>query len=116
MLTKEPKLAFGLHWQTKRYVLVSTWLTVCTKGENQERAVKVAIGNVETMQEQLGGRRFIGGDTIGYLDLMMGFIAYMLPVWEEVAALTILDALKFPNLAAWQNNFVDHPAIFAVER
>ncbi|KAG6423978.1 hypothetical protein SASPL_114387 [Salvia splendens] len=94
-------------------VLESAWLTVCSKDEIQEKAVKDAIGHLERLEEKLGGRRFFGGDTTGYLDLMMGFIAYMLPVWEEVAAVTILDASKFPNLAAWKSNFVDHPAIKA---
>ncbi|KAL1563144.1 glutathione transferase [Salvia divinorum] len=92
-------------------VLESTWLTLCSKGENQERAVKVAIGHLETLEEKLRGRRFFGGDTIGHVDLMMGFIAYMLPVWEEVATVTIFDASKFPNLAAWKSSFVNHPAI-----
>ncbi|KAG6420951.1 hypothetical protein SASPL_117497 [Salvia splendens] len=92
-------------------VFESAWLSVCSKGEIQEKAVKDAIGHLERMEEQQGGRRFFGGDTIGHVDLMMGFVAYMLPVWEEVAAVTILDASKFPNLAAWKSNFVDHPAI-----
>ncbi|KAH6816291.1 hypothetical protein C2S51_021111 [Perilla frutescens var. frutescens] len=92
-------------------VIESVWLALCLEGENQERAVKVAISHLEKIEEQIGERRFFGGDTIGYLDLMMGFITYILPVWEEAAAVKIFDQEKFPNLAAWKNNFLDHPVI-----
>ncbi|KAH6809020.1 hypothetical protein C2S51_026803 [Perilla frutescens var. frutescens] len=53
----------------------SAWVALCSEGENQERAVKVAISHLEKIEEKMGGRRFFGGDTIGYVDLMMGFIA-----------------------------------------
>lgn len=73
--------------------------------------MKLCISHLEKIEEKMGGSRFFGGDTIGYVDLVMGFIAYMLPVWEEVAGVKIFDELKFPNLATWRTNFLDHPVI-----
>ncbi|XP_057781425.1 glutathione transferase GST 23-like [Salvia miltiorrhiza] len=94
-------------------ILESTWLALCSEGEIQERAVKIAIEHLEMMEEKLGGKNrfFFGDDTIGHVDLMMGFVAYMLPVWEEIMAIKIFDATRFQNLAAWKNNFLNHPVI-----
>ncbi|KAL0349029.1 UNVERIFIED_CONTAM: Glutathione transferase GST 23 [Sesamum angustifolium] len=94
-------------------VLESAWLALCSEGKTQERAVKQAIENLEKVEEKLKGKRFFGGDKIGHVDLMMGFVSYMLPVWEEVAGVKILDPLKFPAIAAWTSNFLNHEAIKA---
>ncbi|KAK4427810.1 Glutathione transferase GST 23 [Sesamum alatum] len=92
-------------------VLESGWLAVRSEGERQERAMKEAIENLEKVEEKLKGKRFFGGDRIGHVDLIMGFVSYMLPVWEEVAGVKILDPSKFPALAAWSSNFLNHEAI-----
>ncbi|KAL0414307.1 UNVERIFIED_CONTAM: putative glutathione S-transferase [Sesamum radiatum] len=94
-------------------VLESAWLALCSEGERQERAVKQAIENLEKVEEKMKGKRFFAGDKIGHVDLMMGFVSYMLPVWEEVAGVEILDPQKFPAIAAWTNNFLNHEAIRA---
>ncbi|KAL7144971.1 hypothetical protein ABFS83_07G047600 [Erythranthe nasuta] len=94
-------------------VLESAWMVLCSEGEKQERAVKEAIEALEKLEEKLksGNSVFFGGDTIGYLDLMVGFVSYLYPVWEEAASVKILDALKFPALAAWQSDFLNHELI-----
>ncbi|KAK4405885.1 Glutathione transferase GST 23 [Sesamum angolense] len=77
------------------------------------KAVKQAIENLEKVEEKLKGKRFFGGDRIGHVDLMMGFISYMLPAWEEVAGVKILDARKFSAVDAWSNDFLNHEVIKA---
>ncbi|KAK6161295.1 hypothetical protein DH2020_004676 [Rehmannia glutinosa] len=92
-------------------LLYPGWHAVCLEGEKQGRAVKVAIQTLEKIEEMLKGKRFFGGDKIGFLDLIIGFVSYMLPVWEEVASVKIFDPLKFPSIAAWKNNFINHDVI-----
>ncbi|CAA0806671.1 Glutathione S-transferase U7 [Striga hermonthica] len=92
-------------------VVESTWLALCSEGENQEKAVKVAIEALGKMEEELNGKIFFGGDTIGFLDLIMAFVSYVLPVWEDIASVKILDPVKFPGLTAWMGNFINHPVI-----
>lgn len=82
-----------------------------SEGEDQERAVKLAVEYLGRIEEQLKGKRYFGGEKVGYVDLMMGFVAYIVPVWEEVAAVKILDPLRFPAIATWIENFMDHPVI-----
>ncbi|GFP83366.1 glutathione transferase gst 23 [Phtheirospermum japonicum] len=92
-------------------VVESAWLVLCLEGENQEKAVKMAIESLEKVEETLKGKKYFGGDTIGFLDLVMGFVSYWLPAWEEVASAKILDSSKFPAIAAWADNFINHPVI-----
>ncbi|KAG8370419.1 hypothetical protein BUALT_Bualt14G0114900 [Buddleja alternifolia] len=92
-------------------LLGSAWLALCSEGEKQERAVKLSIEALEKIEQILKGKIFFGGDKIGYLDLIIGFISYMLPAWEDVASVKILDPLKFPAIAAWTDNFMNHEVI-----
>ena len=96
-------------------VTTSTALALYSEGEDQERAVKLAVEYLERIEEelQLQGKVFFGGEKIGYVDLVMGFVAYILPVWQEVASVDILDPFRFPAIAAWAVNFMDHPVIKA---
>lgn len=84
---------------------------MCSDGEDQERAVKLAVEYLERIEEELKGKRFFGGEKVGYVDLTMGFVAYIVPVWEEVASVKILDPSRFPAIAAWTENFLDHPMV-----
>ncbi|XP_073029134.1 glutathione transferase GST 23-like [Primulina eburnea] len=82
-----------------------------SEGEIQEERLKLAMDVLQKMEEILRGNTFFGGETIGYLDLVLGFISYVLPVWEEIACFKILDPSKYPSLIAWIHNFLDHEAI-----
>ncbi|KAL1563145.1 glutathione transferase [Salvia divinorum] len=94
-------------------VITSTALALYSEGEDQERAVKLAVEYLDRIEEQLQlqGNIFFGGEKIGYVDLVMGFVAYILPVWQEVASVNILDLSRFPAIAAWTVNFLEHPVI-----
>lgn len=92
-------------------IITSVSLALFSEGEDQERAVKFTVEYLEKIEELIRGKRFFGGERLGYMDLMLGFVAYMLPIWEEVASMKILDPSRFPAIAAWTDNFLDHPVI-----
>ncbi|KAH6757071.1 hypothetical protein C2S53_002791 [Perilla frutescens var. hirtella] len=94
-------------------IITSTILAVYSEGEDQERAVKLAVEYLDKIEEKIRGKSFFGGEELGYMDLMMGFAAYLLPVWEEVASVKFIDPSRFPAITAWTDNFLDHPVIKA---
>ncbi|XP_028238581.1 glutathione transferase GST 23-like [Glycine soja] len=81
-----------------------------TSGDEQEEAMKEAKEMMEKIEE-IKGKNYFGGDNIGYLDIALGWIAYLVPVWEEVGSMQIIDPLKFPATIAWMTNFLSHPVI-----
>ncbi|XP_019187506.1 PREDICTED: probable glutathione S-transferase [Ipomoea nil] len=82
------------------------------KGKEQEEGVVQALDNLKLIEEQLnGGKRFFGGDNIGFLDIVLGWLANLPSVFEEITGLKLIDAEKFPVLSEWMHNFYNHPAI-----
>ncbi|KAJ8765199.1 hypothetical protein K2173_011459 [Erythroxylum novogranatense] len=92
-------------------LLEGAWAAMMCQGIERERGLKQAIEIVEKVEEQLQGRSnlFFGGENIGYLDIALAWISYMLPVWEEVGSLKILDTCKFPALTSWTRRLLELP-------
>ncbi|KAG8391372.1 hypothetical protein BUALT_Bualt01G0180900 [Buddleja alternifolia] len=82
-----------------------------TRGKEQEEGVATAIGNLKFIEKLLKGKKFFGGDTIGYLDLAFGWMANVISIMEEIAEIKLIDAETFPLISAWINNFSTHPMI-----
>nr|GMD47502.1 glutathione transferase GST 23-like [Ipomoea batatas]GMD62202.1 glutathione transferase GST 23-like [Ipomoea batatas] len=82
-----------------------------SKGKEQEEGVVQALDNLKLIEEQLNGKKFFGGDNIGFLDIVLGWVAHLPSVFEEITGLKVIDAEKFPVLSEWMHNFYNHPAI-----
>ncbi|XP_009790678.1 glutathione transferase GST 23-like [Nicotiana tabacum] len=92
-------------------LLPSIWSVFTGQGNEKNEALGPAVQNLELFEEQLKEKKFFGGEEIGYLDLSLGWLAYLLDVFEEVIDLKLFDAAKLPLLSAWMNNFYDAPVI-----
>ncbi|KAJ4825716.1 hypothetical protein Tsubulata_001215 [Turnera subulata] len=80
-------------------------------GEEKEKAIEMAIEGLEKIEQELEGKQFFGGESIGFLDIALAWISHWLPVWEEVASMKIFDKEKFPNTRAWADRILSHPVI-----
>ncbi|KAJ6725876.1 GLUTATHIONE S-TRANSFERASE GST SUPERFAMILY GST DOMAIN CONTAINING [Salix purpurea] len=87
------------------------WTAMCSVGEEKEKAAKLTVDALEKIEGELKGKRFFGGESIGYSDIALGWMSYWLPIWEEVGSLEIVDPLQFPALTSWMRNFLEHPVI-----
>ncbi|XP_039157124.1 glutathione transferase GST 23-like [Eucalyptus grandis] len=92
-------------------LLANAWVASCSEGEEQERAIKVATEALGHIEGVIKGKAFFGGEGIGYLDLAIGWVAYWLPIWDEVGSMKIFDPAMFPATAAWTGRFIEHPVI-----
>ncbi|XP_062167578.1 probable glutathione S-transferase [Alnus glutinosa] len=92
-------------------LLEAAWSAMCSLGEEKEKAVKLAIEAMEKIEEEIKGKKFFGGESIGYLDIALGWISYWLPVWDEVGSMQIFDPRTFPAITSWTSNFLNHPII-----
>lgn len=87
------------------------WSVFLSQGEAQAEAVGPFTENLKFLEEQLKGKKFFGGERIGYLDLALGWMANLISILEEIIDLKLVDAEKFPLLSAWMKNFSDDPVI-----
>ncbi|CAJ2677347.1 unnamed protein product [Trifolium pratense] len=90
---------------------MGAWIALIKKGDGWEKVLKETREVMEKLEEEIKGKKFFGGDNIGYLDLALGWITCWLPVWEEIGSLQVLDPLKCPNISSWKTNFLSHPMI-----
>ncbi|XP_048542855.1 glutathione transferase GST 23-like [Triticum urartu] len=79
-------------------------------GEEQEAAVRHVHENLVLIEAELRegafkGRRFFGGDEVGFLDVVLGCGSYWLAVFEEVTGVQLVDAEAFPLFHAWLRDF-----------
>ncbi|KAF6984714.1 hypothetical protein CFC21_103074 [Triticum aestivum] len=79
-------------------------------GEEQEAAVRQVHENLALIEAELRegafkGRRFFGGDEVGFLDVVLGCGSYWLAVFEEVTGVQLVDAEAFPLFHAWLRDF-----------
>uniref|UniRef100_A0ACD5THA8 Uncharacterized protein n=1 Tax=Avena sativa TaxID=4498 RepID=A0ACD5THA8_AVESA len=79
-------------------------------GEEQEAAVRQVHENLALLEAELRegafkGRRFFGGDEVGFLDVVLGCGSYWLAVFEEVTGVQLVDAEAFPLFHAWLRDF-----------
>ncbi|KAK2360897.1 putative glutathione S-transferase [Trifolium repens] len=55
--------------------------------------------------------KFFGGEDIGLVDITAVFIAFWLPIVQEVMGLKLLNTEKFPKLYKWSQDFNNHPIV-----
>lgn len=82
-----------------------------TAGEEQVKALKEAQETLKPLEELLKGKRFFGGETIGYLDLVFGWMAVWVPMNEEIMGVTVVDESTMPLLHAWFQEFPNVPLV-----
>ncbi|XP_057997165.1 probable glutathione S-transferase [Hevea brasiliensis] len=75
------------------------------QGKEQEEAILSTIESLKYLEEELRGKKFFGGETIGLADLALGWIAYFMDVYEEVIGVKVIDQEKFPLLVGWIQEF-----------
>ncbi|XP_077218395.1 putative glutathione S-transferase [Tasmannia lanceolata] len=77
-----------------------------SQGEEREKALESTREALKILDIELKGKKFFGGETIGFVDLVAGCIAYWLPIFDEIAEMNLLFEQRFPSFYAWRENFI----------
>ncbi|KAJ8751471.1 hypothetical protein K2173_016686 [Erythroxylum novogranatense] len=79
-----------------------------TPDEEEKIKIFAEVGEqLKVLDKELEGKEFFGGETIGYLDIVVFFIAYWFQVGQEVIGVTIVTEEKLPNLWKWTGKLLD---------
>ena len=71
----------------------------------QKGFAKEAKENLALLEEQLRGKRFFGGDTVGYIDIVFCLLAPWLSALEEVSGMIVVDESEYPALRQWVKEY-----------
>ncbi|KAL9685690.1 hypothetical protein QQ045_023141 [Rhodiola kirilowii] len=92
-------------------ILPSLWKAFMKEGKEQENVMVSAAKNLAFVEEHLKGKKFFGGESIGFADLIFGCLGNLVSILEEVADIKILNADNFPSIMAWIHEFSQVPII-----
>lgn len=101
--------------------LVTPWAQVFRVKTDEERAeaLRQTLAAVEGLEGGLkecsGGKgAFFGGESVGYVDVLLGGMVSWLKANEPLSGTKLIDAAKTPLLAAWMDRFCELDAAQAV--
>ena len=80
-------------------VLPSILEAFISEGKEQEEGIVKAKENLKYLEEELKGKRFFGGDRIGFEDVALGWLAHYAGVFEEVCSIKLIEEDEFPLLS-----------------
>uniref|UniRef100_A0A5B7CD02 glutathione transferase n=1 Tax=Davidia involucrata TaxID=16924 RepID=A0A5B7CD02_DAVIN len=87
--------------------LPAIWKSCWSKGEEQEQAMEEACENLKILENELKGKKFFGGETIGLVDIVANFIGFWVGVIQEASGVELVTQNKFPILCKWMDEFVN---------
>ena len=66
---------------------------------------------LELLENELKGKKFFGGDTIGIVDIAASFVALWAIVLQEVAGISLINEEKHPILCNWIEEFLSSEVV-----
>lgn len=80
-------------------------------GEKQAKALEAMKEALGILESEISGKKFFGGDEIGYVDIVVGWSSYWLQFVEIAANYTAMDSTKYPQMDRWMKIFLEVPLI-----
>ncbi|CAN6324763.1 unnamed protein product [Urochloa humidicola] len=91
--------------------MIAAWTQASRGKTEEERAegMKQSVATVETLEGALRdcgkGKPFFGGDSVGYVDVVLGGLLGWVRAHEELKGVSSFDTELTPLLAAWAERF-----------
>lgn len=92
------------------YVGINEATTEVERAEKVSETLAVLEQLEEAFAKHSNGKAFFAGDSIGYLDLVVGCHLLWLKAQRKMFGVVFLDAGKTPLLAAWAKRFAETDA------
>ncbi|KAH7514533.1 hypothetical protein FEM48_Zijuj11G0099500 [Ziziphus jujuba var. spinosa] len=73
-------------------------LKACWGCEDREKFVDKGKEQLKALENELTEKKFFGGETIGFVDLVGDFLDYWLLIIQEAVGLEALNEEEFPKL------------------
>ncbi|XAR48527.1 Glutathione transferase [Bertholletia excelsa] len=81
------------------------------QGEEQQKFAKEARENLKALEGGLEGRRFFGGETIGFADIAIAWLGIWVPMSEEITGIKLVDEETMPCLSSWFQEVLEAPIL-----
>lgn len=93
-------------------VVGAAWKSVFTVDEKErEKNSKESFEALQFLEDEIKDKKFFGGEEIGLVDIAAVFIAFWIPLIQEIGGLELFTSDKFPKLYKWSQELVNHPVV-----
>ncbi|CAN0919747.1 Probable glutathione S-transferase [Linum grandiflorum] len=72
-------------------VLPSVWKAFTTIGKEHEQELAATVSNLKLLEEELKGKEFFCGEEFGIVDMALGWVVNLVPVYEDILGFKVLD-------------------------
>ncbi|KAK6289275.1 hypothetical protein POUND7_000816, partial [Theobroma cacao] len=90
------------------------------EGDQLKKEIEQVSDAMAVLEGMLKGKKFFGGEMVGFLDIAFGWTTVWLEAIEEVAGVEFFNRDKYPHLDNWKNEFKEIHAVkdslFPMER
>ncbi|CAL0319315.1 unnamed protein product [Lupinus luteus] len=94
-----------------RFCVPAVMTTFSKGGEEQKKAAEETRENLKTLESGLEGKRYFGGETIGFTDVATAWLGCWVRLVEEIVGINLIDTKSMAKLNAWFDDFLVHPII-----
>ncbi|KAK7373821.1 hypothetical protein VNO80_07241 [Phaseolus coccineus] len=93
-------------------IVGASWKSVFTADEKErEKNVAEASESLQFLENEIADKKFFGGEELGLVDIAAVYVAFWIPLVQEIGGVELLTSEKFPNLYKWSQEFVSHPIV-----
>ncbi|BAT84529.1 glutathione S-transferase [Vigna angularis] len=93
-------------------VVGAAWKSVFSVDKDErEKNVQEALEGLKFLEDEIKGKKFFGGEEIGLVDIGGVFIAFWIPIIQDIAGLQLFTSEKFPNLYKWSQDLMNHSVV-----
>lgn len=92
-------------------VLGPLWMSLWSDGEAHERFAGDMKESLAILDAQLDGKRFFGGDALGFVDVTACTLAHWLHPMQEAAGVRLVADGEFPALSRWAQEYTSHDVV-----
>ncbi|KAK7294589.1 hypothetical protein RJT34_17478 [Clitoria ternatea] len=93
-------------------IVPAAWKAVFAVDEKErEKNVEESYEVLQFLENELKNDKFFGGEDLGFVDIAAVFIAFWLPIFQEIGGFQLFTSEKFPKLYKWSQHFVNHPVV-----
>lgn len=82
-------------------LLVTGMKASLAEGKEKELLNEEILEQMKLLENELNGKDFFGGETIGLVDIVATVVAFWFPVSHEVLGVEVFTQEKFPVLLKW---------------
>jgi glutathione S-transferase len=78
--------------------------------KEREKHIEESTEALKILENELKGK-FFGGEEINFVDIAAVFIAFWIPLIQDITDLKLFTDEKFPKLYNWSQEFLNHPVV-----